>query len=435
MSAINLSVQGGGSLRATLRPPGDKSISHRAIIFGSLALGQTKVSGFLRAEDAMATLQAFRAMGVQIETGTGGELLIEGVGKHGLTAPSDDLYLGNSGTAMRLLTGLLAGQKFNSVLTGDKSLTTRPMRRITEPLAAMGATISTNDGCAPLAIVGNPKLCGIDYTMPMASAQVKSCLLLAGMFATGHTTVREPAPTRDHSEKMLAGFGYPVHSDNGTVTIDASGQLRKCTIDIPADISSAAFFLVGATIAPNSNLTLQHVGINPTRTGVITILQLMGAAITINNERLVGGEAVADLQVQSSQLHGIDIPPELVPLAIDEFPALFVAAACAKGRTTLQGAHELQVKECDRLTVMAQGLQHLGVRAKTTDGGIVIDGNNLQPFSGGTVQTHGDHRIAMAFAMAALRASATITIEDCANINTSFPEFRQMAIDAGLRLL
>ncbi len=426
-------VNPGGKLKGETRVPGDKSISHRSIMLGSIAEGVTHVKGFLEAEDALATLQAFRDMGVNIEGPVNGELTIYGVGKYGLKEPKNELYLGNSGTSMRLLSGLLAGQSFNSVLTGDKSLSGRPMKRVTEPLAAMGADIkSTERGTAPLHITGKAgQLNGIDYAMPMASAQVKSCLLLAGMYAQGETSVTEPAPTRDHTERMLTGFGYPVKKQDNKVTINAEGKLTATEIDVPSDISSAAFFLVGASIAPGSDLMLKHVGINPTRTGVIDVLRLMGANIEILNERIVGGEPVADLHVVYRPLKGIDIPEELVPLAIDEFPVLFVAAACAEGQTKLSGAEELRVKESDRIRVMADGLQILGVDAQPTEDGMIIQGGAI---GGGVVNSHGDHRIAMSFSIAGLRASAPITVLDCANVNTSFPEFKDLVKGLGLDL-
>lgn len=430
---ITFTVQPGGSLNGQARVPGDKSISHRSIMLGSLADGVTHVKGFLEAEDALATLQAFRDMGVVIEGPKNGELTIHGVGKHGLKAPQKPLYLGNSGTSMRLLSGLLAGQAFDSVLTGDKSLSGRPMKRVTDPLAQMGAVIETTEkGTAPLHIKGQDgKLKGIDYQMPMASAQVKSCLLLAGMYAEGSTRVTEPAPTRDHTERMLSGFSYPVEKDGARVTITAEGRLTAADIDVPSDISSAAFFLVGASIAQGSDIVLNHVGINPTRTGVIDILRLMGANIEILNERIVGGEPVADLHVKSAPLKGIDIPEELVPLAIDEFPVLFVAAACAEGQTRLTGAEELRVKESDRIQVMADGLQNLGVDAQPTPDGMIIQGGKI---GSGSVESHGDHRIAMAFSIAGLRADGKIVINDCENVNTSFPEFIEIAPSLGLKL-
>lgn len=431
--SITFQVQPGGSLNGEIRVPGDKSMSHRSIMLGSLAEGTTHVTGFLNAEDAISTLEAFRAMGVTIEGPVNGEVTIHGVGKHGLKAPEKPLYLGNSGTSMRLLSGLLAGQAFDSILTGDKSLESRPMKRVTVPLAEMGAEIETQpNGTAPLHIKGKAgKLKGIHYDMPIASAQVKSCLLLAGMYAEGETSVTEPAPTRDHTERMLAGFGYPVTRDGATAKISSEGKLAATNIDVPSDISSAAFFLVGASIAPNSDVTLKHVGINPTRTGVIDILRLMGADIEVLNEREVGGEPVADLRVRSAQLKGINIPEHLVPLAIDEFPVLFVAASCAEGQTVLTGAEELRVKESDRIQVMADGLQILGIDAQPTKDGMVINGGEL---GSGEVDSHGDHRIAMSFSIAGLRSSGPITIKDCANVNTSFKEFPALATQLGLKL-
>ena len=425
-------VNPGGVLTGRLRVPGDKSISHRSIMLGSLADGVTEVSGFLEGEDSLATLLAFRAMGVQIEGPDAGRVRIQGVGLHGLQAPADDLYLGNSGTSMRLMSGLLAGQAFATTLTGDTSLSGRPMKRVVGPLISMGASIETTATfTAPLRVQGGCQLSGIDYAMPVASAQVKSSLLLAGLYASGKTCVSEPAPTRDHTERMLAGMGYALQREGSRVCLEGGGSLRGIAIDIPADISSAAFFLVGASIAPGSELLLEHVGMNPTRTGIIDILQRMGADITVKNERDVGGEPVADLHVRSAQLRGIDIPPELVPLAIDEFPVVFVAAACAQGRTVLTGAEELRVKESDRIQVMADGLQTLGVDAQPTADGMVIEGGSI---GGGCVDSHGDHRIAMAFSMAALRAGGEIEITDCANVNTSFPHFVDLAHDMGLTI-
>ncbi|MDZ7622403.1 MAG: 3-phosphoshikimate 1-carboxyvinyltransferase [Candidatus Competibacteraceae bacterium] len=403
-----------------MRVPGDKSISHRAIMLGSLAEGVTTITGFLEGEDCLATLKAFRAMGVRIDGPEQGRVIVQGVGLHGLSAPEGRLDMGNSGTSMRLMSGILAGQIFDTVLTGDASLTRRPMRRVTEPLTLMGAHIeATKTGSAPLRIHGGQRLTGIDYPLPVASAQVKSCLLLAGLYAEGVTRVTEPAPTRDHTERMLEGFGYPLQRESDrTVMITGGERLQGTVIDVPADISSAAFFLVGASIAPGSDLLLEHVGVNSTRTGVIDILRLMGADIEVLNPRLAGGEPVADLRVRHAPLRGIRIPETLVPLAIDEFPALLIAAACAEGVTVLTGAEELRVKESDRIQVMADGLNALGITAGPTSDGIVIQGGTL---AGGTIASHGDHRIAMSFAMAALRASGPITIQDCANVNTSFP--------------
>ena len=425
-------AQPGGSLSGRVRVPGDKSISHRSIMLGSLAEGVTQVEGFLEGEDALATLQAFRDMGVVIEGPHHGKVTIHGVGLNGLQPPPGPLYLGNSGTSMRLLSGLLAAQPFDTVLTGDASLSKRPMNRVAKPLREMGAVIETGpEGRPPLTIRGGQRLTGMSYDMPMASAQVKSCLLLAGLYAAGETSVTEPAPTRDHTERMLRGFGYPVTVDGNVASVESGHKLSATHIEVPADISSAAFFLVAASIAEGSELVLEHVGINPTRTGVIDILKLMGADLTLENQREVGGEPVADIRVRAAKLKGIDIPEDLVPLAIDEFPVLFIAAACAEGRTVLRGAEELRVKESDRIQVMADGLQALGVKAEPTPDGIIIEGG---PIGGGEVWAHGDHRIAMSFSVASLRATAPIRIHDCANVATSFPNFLGLAAGAGIRV-
>lgn len=425
----------GGSLRGRVRVPGDKSVSHRSIMLGSLTDGTVRVSGFLQGEDSLNTLRAFRAMGVSITDPVDGALTVQGVGMQGLRAPDKPLYMGNSGTSMRLLAGLLAAQSFDTILEGDESLSRRPMKRVTDPLVNMGARIESREGCPPLRIAGRitggTKLRGIEYAMPMASAQVKSCLLLAGLYADGETAVIEPAPTRDHTERMLQAFGYPVQRQGNRIALRGGDQLRAQDIQVPADISSAAFYMVGASIGEDAELVLEQVGINPTRTGVIDILRLMGADIELTNEAMAGGEPVADIRIRSARLKGVEIPEGLVPLAIDEFPALFVAAACASGITVLRGAEELRVKESDRIQVMADGLQALGIRAEPRPDGIVIEGGRLQ---GGEVNSHGDHRIAMAFSMAALRARDEIVIRDCANVNTSFPGFAQLAASAGLSL-
>ncbi len=426
-------VRPGGVLQGTVQVPGDKSISHRSIMLGAIADGVTEVTGFLEGEDALATMNAFRAMGVAIEGPQAGRVTIRGVGKHGLKAPGRPLDCGNSGTTMRLLSGLLAGQGFAVTLTGDESLCRRPMGRVARPLAEMGARIETETGgLPPVRILPSKPLHGIHYDLPVASAQVKSAVLLAGLYATGETSVTEPEPPRDHTERMLTAFGYPVVRAGATATLRGHGELSATTIAVPADISSAAFFLVGASIAPGSDLVLPNVGINPTRTGIIDILKLMGADITLENQRLAGGEPVADLHVRHAPLHGVAVPESLVALAIDEFPALFVAAANATGTTVVTGAAELRVKESDRIQVMADGMQALGIVAQPTPDGMVIQGG--QPYGGGTVDSRGDHRIAMSFAMAALRASDPLTILHCANVATSFPGFAALAAHAGVRL-
>ncbi len=432
-SDLVFKVSPGGCLKGEIRVAGDKSISHRSIMLGSLANGVTKISGFLEGEDSLATLNAFRAMGVKIDGPDNGNVTVHGVGLHGLKAPDGVLDLGNSGTSMRLLSGLLSGQAFDVEMSGDGSLNSRPMKRVSVPLGSMGAVVEgTEAGTPPLKVKGGQALKGIHYKMPMASAQVKSSLLLAGLYAEGETCVIEPAPTRDHTERMLQGFGYEVRVDGRTACLSGGGELQATVIDVPADISSATFFMVGATIAPDSDVLLRHVGINPTRIGVINILRLMGGDIELQNKRVVGGEPVADIRVRSSQLHGIQIPEEQVPLAIDEFPALFVAAACAEGETVLTGAEELRVKETDRIQVMADGLKALGVDAEPTTDGMVIRGGEI---SGGSTDSGGDHRIAMSFAMAALRATGEVKITDCANVNTSFPGFVELARGAGLQIV
>ncbi len=433
---IRYIVQAGGVLKGTARVAGDKSISHRSIMLGALAEGTTKVTGFLEGEDSLNTLKAFKAMGVQIEGPTNGNVTVHGVGLRGLKAPSAPLDMGNSGTAMRLMSGILAGQSFDTTLIGDASLSKRPMKRVTTPLSLMGAHVDSQGekGLPPLVIHGGSAMKGINYPLPMASAQVKSCVLLAGLYAEGETTVVEPAPTRDHTERMLRGFGYDVKTEGNRMSLVGGGKLVATDIDVPADISSAAFFMVAATIATGSDIVLEHVGINPTRTGVVDILRLMGADITLSNEKVVGGEPVADIRVRSASLKGINIPEHLVPLAIDEFPVLFVAAACAQGTTILTGAEDLRVKESDRIAVMATALQAMGITATPTEDGCIIEGGQLKATKS-PIQSHGDHRIAMASAVAALCVDiGRVVIDDCANVNTSFPGFVQLANSLGLTI-
>ena len=423
----------GGTISGEARVPGDKSMSHRSIMLGALAAGTTRVSGFLEGDDALATLATFRAMGVSIERHGEGEVVVHGVGLHGLAAPDGPLDLGNAGTGMRLMCGLMAGQPFDTVLTGDASLCSRPMGRVIDPLRLMGAKIDAQEGGRPpLKITGGSQLNGIHYDLPMASAQVKSCVLLAGLYAQGRTSVTEPAPTRDHTERMLRGFGYEVKREGEVISLQGGGSLKAADIDVPADISSAAFFLVAASITPGSDLLLTHVGINPTRIGVLNILNLMGADITLKNEREVGGEPVADIQVRYAPLHGVVIPEDQVPPAIDEFPALFIAAACAQGRTVLRGAEELRVKESDRIAAMAEGLNTLGVNNEVLEDGIIIEGGTI---GGGEIRTHMDHRIAMAFSIAALRAEQEIVVLDCDHVATSFPGFDALARGLGLQII
>lgn len=415
-----------------MRVPGDKSISHRAVMLGSIAEGATRVSNLLEGSDVLATVAAFRQMSVEIEGPENGCLSITGVGLRGLAAPTDSLDLGNSGTAMRLLTGLLAGQQFGSRLTGDASLSGRPMRRVVDPLTQMGASItSTARGTPPLDVHAVDSLKGIEYALPVASAQVKSAVLLAGLYARGKTCVEEPRPTRDHTERMLAGFGYPCERNGRSVCVQGGGNLYGSVIDVPADLSSAAFFIVASTIAPGSQLRLSGVGMNPTRTGVIDILRRMGASIEMEGERVVCGEPVADIVVRYAPLKGIDVPLDLVPLSIDEFPVLCIAAGCARGTTTIRGAAELRHKESDRISSMVSGLRALGISTEEFEDGMSITGGEM---TGGSVDSFGDHRVAMSFCIAGLRASTRIEVGDCGNITTSFPGFLRTVSDCGLRI-
>lgn len=426
-----LTIHPGQSLHGDLQVPGDKSISHRALMLGALAEGYTQINGFLAGADCLATLQILRQLGVKIEIPSANSVTVQGVGLHGLIATNRPLDCGNSGTSMRLLTGVLAGQAFNSTLVGDTSLQKRPMQRVTDPLQHMGARIDTTKGCAPLVIQGQPALSAIDYALPVASAQVKSAILLAGLFAEGTTRVTEPTPTRDHTERMLLAFDYPVNIDKAgrSTSLVGGGKLKGTGIDIPADLSSAAFFMAAAAMMPGSDITLRNTGINPTRSGVIDILRLMGADISLNNQRQWGNEPVADIRVRYQKLRGIVIPPALVPLAIDEFPAILAAAAVAEGETLLSGAAELRVKESDRLAVMAEGLQALGIEVELQADGMRIIGSQPQA---GEIDSHGDHRIAMAFAMLANKSAGAVKIHDTDNIATSFPGFVTLARETGL---
>ena len=435
-------LPGAKSFQGKFSVPGDKSVSHRSIMFGAIAEGTTHVTGFLEGEDALATLQAFREMGVNIEGPKNGEVTIHGVGMQGLKAPSGELYMGNSGTSMRLLAGMLSAQKFDSVMTGDASLSKRPMERIAKPLREMGAQIQTTGerGTPPISISGNQNLQGIHYDLPMASAQVKSGILLAGLWAEGETSITEPEPTRDHSERMLRAFGYEVKTTGNRISLQGGGKLVGTDIQVPSDISSAAFFMVGAAITEGSDVTLEAVGINPTRTGVIEILKQMGADIRVENERVAGGEPIADIRIRGTRtLKGIHMPEDQVPLAIDEFPSLFIAAACAEGRTILTGAAELRVKESDRIQVMADGLITMGIDCTPTEDGIIIEGKGKSGdwsaiFNGGEIESHHDHRIAMSFSMAGLRTSGEIKIIGTETVATSFPTFTELTNQAGLSI-
>lgn len=424
-------------LSGEIRVPGDKSMSHRAVMFSSLAQGVSHITGLLEGEDVLATLDAFQAMGVEVIGPKDGDLTVTGVGMHGLQQPSAALDMGNSGTAMRLMTGILAAQSFASQLVGDESLSGRPMRRVTVPLSSMGARcVTDDDGCPPIHIRGVEKLRPIDYKLPIASAQIKSAVLLAGMYADGTTSVTEPAPTRDHTERMLKAYGYAcetvkVNELVSKITLTGGGELQATNIDIPADISSAAFFLVAASIVPDSQLLLEHVGVNPTRTGIIDILKLMGADIKLLNPRTVGGEPVADILVTYVGLKGVEITPELVPLAIDEFPIICIAAACAEGVTVISGAEELRHKESDRISAMVQGLLNIGINVKEHKDGMKVTGGQIQ---GGAVKSFHDHRIAMSFAVAGALAQTEVVITDCDNVATSFPNFLTLANQVGLNI-
>ncbi|MCI0400151.1 MAG: 3-phosphoshikimate 1-carboxyvinyltransferase [Gammaproteobacteria bacterium] len=431
--SIAFQVAPSGPLHGRIRVPGDKSISHRSLILGALAEGVTEVRGFLEGEDTLATMAALSAMGVKFERQDAGQIVIHGVGLHGFSAPKGPLYLGNSGTSARLFAGVLAGQPFDSELTGDASLSRRPMQRVLEPLSRMGARLTLSErGTLPLHIRGQKGLLGVDYQMPVASAQVKSCVLLAGLYAKGWTCVTEPAVTRDHTERLLLRFGYPLTREERRICVEGGRRLAATEIDVPADISSAAFFMVGAAVVEGSDILLEEVGINPTRTAVIEVLREMDADITVHNQRTLSGEPVADIQVRARPLHGIPIAASQVSRAIDEFPAIFIAAACARGQTVVRGAAELRVKESDRIEAMATGLKALGADAEPTEDGIIINGGHLH---GGSVDSCGDHRIAMAFAIAGMAASAPIRVQNCASVETSFPKFAELARRAGLDIV
>lgn len=429
---IDFTVNPGGTLSGKLAVPGDKSISHRALLLGAIAEGETRISGFLPGADCLATLAAVRALGVQVDMPAADRVHVLGRGLMGLRAPKVPLDLANSGTAMRILMGLMAGQEFAAKLVGDESLNRRPMQRVIAPLTAMGAQIESSNGCAPLTIRGIRPLKPLRYMLPVASAQVKSALLLAGLYAGGYSWIKEPRPSRDHTERMLNAFGHGCLRENGWLGIHGGGTLHATQIEVPGDLSSAAFFLVGAAMTPGSYLRLENVGVNPSRDGVIRLLQEMGANIELQNPRLWGAEPVADIEVRGSTLRGIDIGPEQVVLAIDDIPALLVAAAAAKGVTRVRGAGELRVKESDRLASMQEGLQQLGVSVELQHDDISVTG--MESFRGASIRSHGDHRIAMAFAMAALRATGPLSILDCRNVDTSFPGFPALAKTAGLAI-
>lgn len=430
-------VQPGGEIAGELTVPGDKSISHRSLMLGGIAEGETHITGFLAGEDCLATLRALQALGVRIERPEPRTVHVVGQGLEGLTAAGVPLEMGNAGTAMRLFMGLLAPQAFDSTLVGDESLMRRPMERVATPLRLMGADIRTRDGRPPVQIHGTPKLQAIDYALPVASAQVKSAVLLAGLSAFGRTRVTEPAPSRDHTERMLAAFGVEVLRDGATVAVAGGQRLTGTSVAVPADFSSAAFFLVAGCLAAQRGLLLRNVGVNPTRTGLLEMLRLMGADIRVHpvqpqDAQAAGGEPVADIEVRKSRLKGVRVPESLVPLSIDEFPVFFIAAAMAEGETLVRGALELRVKESDRLAAMAEGLTVLGVENQLLEDGLWIRGG--KGLGSGVIESHGDHRIAMAFAVAGLAARGVIEIRDVANVATSFPGFLEMARSAGLQI-
>jgi 3-phosphoshikimate 1-carboxyvinyltransferase len=420
-----------GRVAGEMEVPGDKSISHRAAMLGAIAVGVTEIDGFLEGEDCLATLAALAALGVRIERPGPGKVRIHGAGMEGLRAATAALDLGNSGTSMRLLAGLLCGQQFDSILRGDVSLMRRPMERIATPLNRMGADVRTSEGRPPLAIVGGRSLRGCEHRLELPSAQVKSAVLLAGLQAEGRTTVHEPGPSRDHTENMLQAFGVAIARDGSTVSLDGPAALAATRVEIPGDFSSAAFFIVAGLIAGRAPLLIRGVGINPTRAALLDILRMMGGDIRLHRVIVQGGEQVADIEVRPGTLRGITVPPALVPICMDELPCLFAAAAVADGDTVVTGAGELRVKESDRLAAMSTGLSALGVAVETLADGLRVRGGTV---AGGTVDSRGDHRVAMSFAVLAARAQSPIRIHDVQNVATSFPGFAKLARDAGLQL-
>jgi len=429
-NSASISARPGRNVSGRIRVPGDKSVSHRALMLGALAEGETVIHGFLPGEDCLATMAALRAMGVEIDASDVAEIRVQGVGLRGLRQPEKPLDMGNSGTGMRLLAGLLAGQSFDSVLIGDDSLSVRPMERIAKPLRQMGAEIDTSDGCPPM-IVRGASLKPIMYQSPVASAQVKSAVLLAGLYADGATRVQEPAITRDHTERMLQAFGVPMVIGELYAEVAGPAKLTGCTVEVPGDLSSAAFALAAGCVSRSDSLVIDNVGINPTRTGILEILRLMGADIAIESSALAGAEPVATLTAKPSELKGVEIPPELVPLAIDELPLVFALAACAEGETVITGAEELRHKESDRIGIMVENLRALGATVEEYPDGARIQGGQLQ---GGTVRSAGDHRVAMAFSIAAMCASDAVHILDTENVATSFPGFVPLMRSIGLQI-
>ncbi len=427
----NFRIEPSNSIIGKVNIPGDKSISHRAIILAAIADGESRIKNFLQGEDTLATIRVFQKMGVNIKN-DGDIITVKGVGLHGLRAENPTLDFGNSGTSVRLLSGLLSAQNFSSQLIGDESLMKRPMFRIINPLQKMNAKINCTDlGTLPIKIEGGQKIEGIEYELPIFSAQLKSCLLLAGLYAEGTTKIIENMATRDHTERMLANFSHSVIKKGNQISIKKADRLIGCEIIVPGDFSSAAYFIVAAILTPNSNIILENVGVNPTRNAMIKIMKLMGADVELKNERLESGEPVATIYAKTSKLIGIDIPEELVPVAIDELPIILVAAACAKGKTKLSGAAELRVKESDRIQSMLDGFISLGIKVKALEDGMIIEGGQ---YSGGVINSNDDHRIAMAFSIAGIIAKAPIIINSCKNVATSFPEFVDTAKHLGMNI-
>ena len=427
----NFRIEPSNSIIGKVNIPGDKSISHRAIILAAIADGESRIKNFLQGEDTLATIRVFQKMGVNIKN-DGDIIIVKGVGLHGLHAENPTLDFGNSGTSVRLLSGLLSAQNFSSQLIGDESLMKRPMSRIINPLQKMNAKINCTDlGTLPIKIEGGQKIEGIEYELPIFSAQLKSCLLLAGLYAEGTTKIIENIATRDHTERMLANFSHSVIKKGNQISIKKADRLIGCEIIVPGDFSSAAYFIVAAILTPNSNIILENVGVNPTRNAMIKIMKLMGADVELKNERLESGEPVATIYAKTSKLIGIDIPEELVPVAIDELPIILVAAACAKGKTKLSGAAELRVKESDRIQSMLDGFISLGIKVKALEDGMIIEGGQ---YNGGVINSNDDHRIAMAFSIAGIIAKAPIIINSCKNVATSFPEFVDTAKHLGMNI-
>lgn len=429
---MDFNIRPGGPLSGCPILPGDKSISHRAVLLGALAEGVTRISGLLLGEDVQMTIDAFRACGTKIDF-EGDDCIIEGKGLTKLNPPSTSIYCGNSGTAMRLMMGVFAGQNFPVTLTGDESLSSRPMRRVMEPLKRMGASIQVSEnGTAPVAIEPVKRLNSVNWEMQVPSAQVKSAILLAGLYASGQTKVLENKTTRDHTEIMLNQFGIPVTNQDGEISITGKIQLVGQHLQIPADISSAAFFIVAALLVPNSKIKLSNVGINPTRSALLEVLDSMGANISVCNVRTMGGEPVADISVQyTEKLKGVTVNPSLIPRMVDEIPILSVAAACAQGVTELSGCEELRFKESDRIRTVVQGLTALGVFVQEKSDGMIIEGGQ---FKGGTVDSFGDHRIAMAFSIAGAIGTSSVTVKNSDCVNTSFPGFRELSSSLGINI-